>query len=850
YVKILIDCGWVHPFDKKDLQPLIEAWPTVNLVLLSHSSMAHIGALPLLCSLPTDNHPPIYATKSTEAMGRLTLRDAFMSLRMDFEGRDPSDYFYPMESIDSAMDSVKAIEYLHETSAVSRVKVTAIPSYRTVGGTIWRVTQVGFTDVLLIAPCLADGVADRHLDRLDISDPTLMRLLHQPALFAFYDHSKGDIEARCGLPPLNVPYVTRAQRDNALMTAVQATIKKGGDVLLPVDTVGRALELLLVLYEAKHALQQCTLVLAGPAAGRVGLVSSSRLDDMASDMQSFGRQSFNPFLHLGDRFRVCTDMEELLSVKGRKVILATPPSLASGMCAAILRTGFHHIPQNRIILTHLVEGMGDRRYPSAQLIRQALTPGQDATITLPSFDYQQIDEAEEGKEEGEEGEEGERDESEEEEVDAEQGDALAQEDRRLSKISMEPLNPSNPESIASYRHALHVGRYRHHRTQRLNLEGGLVPGMILPEGERETEKQRYRAMLPDKTGDVLAGAPNLSLVPLSDEYGLPVDTARLQELGAQAEKDKGDLDNPDKETERQARRDAEQAEEAVAEEDAAKVREEGLVAALALLPGMATKTHIKMQQTGLELRAGMHIPGLPLFDPSNGQATLGAPLPARLSEAFRSTLGNLGIDVHGEGADAEEEEVTVRYRITVSGETVLPTCTCSLELIPYDAVNSEQVIGSFNTRIRPARTAVLNEAGVSVSVTLVGQAKTVSLDPALVRSLSLVSAGDVSIAGAPVIIGSDSARLMGTDQYAAYPDMGLPSLRVGSIQLDALELELKQEDARLNIRVGNNCIDINDTIRVEVSSGADGIEQYSLSGPLSPEYFTVKKLLQKKLQAV
>lgn len=44
----LLDCGWDDAFDTALLEPLLAVIPRIDVVLLSHLDMAHLGALPYL----------------------------------------------------------------------------------------------------------------------------------------------------------------------------------------------------------------------------------------------------------------------------------------------------------------------------------------------------------------------------------------------------------------------------------------------------------------------------------------------------------------------------------------------------------------------------------------------------------------------------------------------------------------------------------------------------------------------------------------------------------------------------------------------------------------------------------
>lgn len=72
---LLLDCGWDDAYSEALLEPLLEAVPRVDAVLLSHPDPPHLGALPRLAgtagSLPED--VPIYCTLPVHKMGQVGL---------------------------------------------------------------------------------------------------------------------------------------------------------------------------------------------------------------------------------------------------------------------------------------------------------------------------------------------------------------------------------------------------------------------------------------------------------------------------------------------------------------------------------------------------------------------------------------------------------------------------------------------------------------------------------------------------------------------------------------------------------------------------------------------------------
>ena len=43
---MLLDCGWTTKFDVDELSELKEVAPTVDIIVLSHAEVKHVGALP------------------------------------------------------------------------------------------------------------------------------------------------------------------------------------------------------------------------------------------------------------------------------------------------------------------------------------------------------------------------------------------------------------------------------------------------------------------------------------------------------------------------------------------------------------------------------------------------------------------------------------------------------------------------------------------------------------------------------------------------------------------------------------------------------------------------------------
>ena len=94
----LLDCGWTEEFDVALLEPLKEAVPRIDAVLLSHPDTAHLGALPYAIGR-LGLQAPIYATQPTFRMGQMFMYDQYLShhTSSDFD-------LFDLDDVDTAFD--------------------------------------------------------------------------------------------------------------------------------------------------------------------------------------------------------------------------------------------------------------------------------------------------------------------------------------------------------------------------------------------------------------------------------------------------------------------------------------------------------------------------------------------------------------------------------------------------------------------------------------------------------------------------------------------------------------------------------------------------------------------------
>jgi cleavage and polyadenylation specificity factor subunit 2 len=106
------------------------------------------------------------------------------------------------------------------------IVITPYPAGRTLGGAIWKITKEAEDIVYAVD---YNHKKERHLN------PTMLETLLRPTLLI--------TDARQTF----VQHAPRKDRDKKLTESILTTLRGGGCVLLPTDTAGRALELLLLL---------------------------------------------------------------------------------------------------------------------------------------------------------------------------------------------------------------------------------------------------------------------------------------------------------------------------------------------------------------------------------------------------------------------------------------------------------------------------------------------------------------------------------------------------------------------------------------------------------------------------
>ncbi|KAK3074937.1 hypothetical protein LTR53_002248 [Teratosphaeriaceae sp. CCFEE 6253] len=260
-VKILIDVGWDDAFDAPQLAALEQHVASLSLVLLTHPTLAHIGAYAHACKhIPLFRRIPVYATTPVINLGRTLLTDLYASapaaascIPLSTISAAPSNpdgapklLFDPptAEEIASYFALITPLKYSQphqplasaDSPPLGNLTLTAYGAGHTLGGTIWHLQHA--TDSIVYAHSWHQGRENLlpGATLLAASQQELLEPLQRPTALVC---SAAGVSAE---PPL-----ARKDRDARLVALIRETLAAGGKVLIPTDSSARVLELAFLL---------------------------------------------------------------------------------------------------------------------------------------------------------------------------------------------------------------------------------------------------------------------------------------------------------------------------------------------------------------------------------------------------------------------------------------------------------------------------------------------------------------------------------------------------------------------------------------------------------------------------
>eukprot|EP01132_Coremiostelium_polycephalum_P009164 gene9164-11231_t len=332
---ILLDCGLNSSLDTSLLEPLREYAPKIDAVLISYPDITHMGGLPFAIS-KLGLTGKIYGTTPIFKMGQMFLYDLFENKmeQEEFEGFD-------LDDVDACFEKkrFKELSYSQHFSLEGKGKGISITPYlagHMIGGAVWKITKE--TDSIIYAVDF-NHRKEGHLDGLsmisDILKPTLLITDTRNAQ--------------------KVTTHKKQLKDKLLFDAMKDTLRKGGNVLLPVDTAGRVLELLLGIeaYWTQYRLGIYNVVFLNHFTYNICEFAKSQLEFMSSNASiKFEQKNENAFSFRN--IKLCHSLYDLQDLSKPKVVLASSKDLETGFSRDLFLE-WANDPRNLIIFTDSVE---------------------------------------------------------------------------------------------------------------------------------------------------------------------------------------------------------------------------------------------------------------------------------------------------------------------------------------------------------------------------------------------------------------------------------------------------------------------------------------------------------------
>lgn len=342
-VRILVDVGWDSKLES-DLDYLAEyvslrlfnrdkicprariqsnnsLAPTIDVILLTHATVSHIGAYSYLCkTAPEFKDIPVYATLPVINLGRMVTIESYRSVGLLGPFQDVK---LTMADVEASFDRIEPLKYSQPLQLGGKLKGITLTAFRaghTLGGTIWRIQRDQETILYAVD---WNHTRDSHLDGAFLEpNGQITEALVKPSFMV------------CGAKMSRS--VGLKKRKELLLNMIDSILGRGGTVLLP-TSAARFLELAYLLDAHWHTNRKAfPLVYASYTGKRTLQYASSMLEWMSqSIMKDWEIKNESPFdtRHL----QVISDMSAFdRSFKGPKVILADGASLDIGFAKMLL----------------------------------------------------------------------------------------------------------------------------------------------------------------------------------------------------------------------------------------------------------------------------------------------------------------------------------------------------------------------------------------------------------------------------------------------------------------------------------------------------------------------------------
>lgn len=328
---IMLDAG-VHPahsgiaslpfYDEYDLS-------AVDILLISHFHLDHAASLPYVMQ-HTNFKGRVFMTHPTKAIYRWLLSD-FVKVS---SAPDSTENLYNDDDLSTSFDRIEAIDY-HSTMEVEGIKFTAYHAGHVLGAAMYFI-EIGGVKVLFTGDYSREE--DRHLNPAEVP-PQRPDILITESTYGTGVHEP------------------RPEKEARLTKLIHSTLDKGGRCLLPVFSLGRAQELLLILdeyWDSHPELEGINVYYASSLARKCMAVFQTYVNMMNDNIRKKFRDTrTNPF-HF-KHIKSIRSLEKFDDI-GPSVMVASPGMLQNGVSRELLERWAPDSKNALIITGYSVEG--------------------------------------------------------------------------------------------------------------------------------------------------------------------------------------------------------------------------------------------------------------------------------------------------------------------------------------------------------------------------------------------------------------------------------------------------------------------------------------------------------------